>query len=161
MANDGGKIALIEAAIVTMLEAATLSSETVFRTVDHWSWQLSSTEAFRRYSPFAFIHYAGMPETGFEGNHDLTQHLLFAVLIGTEISNADESARIGAGSDASSRQLGISRLRDIVISTLQHEQPTGVTGVDYLECLGETIIVSEPNRCASELRFRCDYVDQF
>jgi hypothetical protein len=157
MANDSGKIAEIEAAIVSMIAAATLSGDVVFRTVDHWAWQITGPDSWKAYTPFAFVSYAGTSETAPEGDHDLRQRMEFAVLIGTEISGDPEAARIGKGTDASKRQLGISRLKDIVLGVLQELKPTNVTGVEYLEFTGDTVAMSESNRCALELRFVVDY----
>ena len=160
MADDNGLIADIESAIVTKLAAVTLSSDTVFRTVDHWKFQVKSPDDFERYAPFAFVKYSGTPSTNPEGDHDLNQHLMFDVSVGTIISKGHEgAARIGVGTDAAKRQLGISRLRDLVISALQEQVPTTTSGdVEYFEFISDNISWELPRQSAITMRFRIDRV---
>lgn len=159
MADDNGLIADIEAAIVTALTAVELSGETVFKTVDHWKFQIVSPDNFERYAPFAFVKYGGTPSTNPEGGHDLNQHLMFEVAVGTIQSKVAEGARIGIGTDAKKKQLGVSRLRDLVITALQEQRPTTTSDdTEYFEFLGDSIVWDQPKQFAIIMRFRIDRV---
>ena len=156
MAIDEGIVAQIEEAIVTMLTAATVDSKVVFKVVDHWGFQIDSLGDWKKNSPFAFVQYIGTPNTSVEGDHDLNQHMQFQIAIGVErMKGPKEVARVGAGE--TKHLLGISRLRDIVITALQEQIPTGVSGVEYLEFISDRLDVSVPNRCALNMIFRIDY----
>jgi len=159
LADDNGVIADTEAQIVTLLAAATVGGKAAFRTVNHWRWQITGPDSFRRYGPFAFVKYIGTPSTNPEGDHDLNQHLSFAVLVGTEISGNADAARIGTGTAADNYDLGVSRLRDVVLDTLQEVHPTVTAAdVEYFDYLGDNVEWDEPNRYAISMRFRIDRV---
>lgn len=166
MADDNGLIADIESSIVTLITAATVGGDAAFRTVDNWRGQLQGPDDFRQYAPFAFVEYDGTPNTNPEGDHDLNQHLQFTVRVGTEVANKKAGGRIGKGTDASSgkRQLGVSRLRDVVITALQEVTPTTTDGkTEYFEFMGDVIAYNEPEgrRYAIIMRFRIDRVDSY
>ncbi len=161
MAHDNGPIADIENANVTALTAITLGGETVFRKVENWRWQITGPDAWRKFCPFAFVKYAGTPNTNPEGDHDLNQHLTFSILVGTDISGDADAARIGRGVTPP-RHLGVSRMRDLVITALQEQVPATTSGdVEYFEFLGDSIEWDERNRYAISMRFRIDRVGAY
>ena len=164
MADDNGLVADLEADIVTALTAITLGGDVVFRTVDHWRFQLESGDSFKSYAPFAFVEYDRTARTGWEGDHDLKQTLTFTIRVGTEIKKNDGGAsRIGIGTDATTNknQLGISRLRDLIIATLQRRFPTVTdTWVDYWEYLSDDVVWSLPDQTAIMMKFQIDRTDQ-
>ena len=161
MADDQGLIADIESDIVNKLSAISLSGNTVFRTVDNWKFQIVSADSFREYTPFAFVEYAGTSRYGWEGDHDLGQRLMFTVRVGAEITqDHDGAARIGTGTDASDYQLGVSRLRDLVIAALQREHAnTSDVHVEYYEYLGDDLVWSLPDQAALMIKFQIDRVE--
>ncbi len=160
MADDNGLIADIENAIVAELASIKLTGDTVFRTADNWRFQVTGEDlsAWKRYVPFAFVKYAGTPHTSIEGDHDLNQHLYFSILVGQAHSRKTEGPRIGTGTDAHRRELGISRMRDLVITELQNLTPAGITSgdVEFFEFLTDAIEVDVPNYYAISMRFRID-----
>lgn len=162
MADDNGLVADIESDIVNILSAVTLSGETVFRTVDNWKFQLVNADSFRAYSPFAFVEYAGTSRYGWEGDHELGQRLLFTIRVGTEIVvGHDGAARIGIGTSAAAadKQLGISRLRDLVIAALQNVHATTTdVHVEHYEYLSDDLIWSLPDQAALMMKFQVDRV---
>ncbi|MCP4566826.1 MAG: hypothetical protein GY841_04505 [FCB group bacterium] len=163
MADDNGLVADLEADIVTRLTAITLTGDTVFRTVDHWRFQLVSGDSFKSYAPFAFVEYDGTSRTSWEGDHDLKQTLMFTIRVGTEIKAKDGGAsRIGVGTDGGlgDRQLGVSRLRDLVIDAMQREHPTTTdVYVDYWEYLSDDLVWSLPDQSAIMMKFQVDRID--
>ncbi len=165
MADDNGLVADLEADIVTRLTAITLGGKAVFRVVDHWRFQLTAAaDSFKAYAPFAFVEYDSTSRTGWEGDHDLKQTLMFTIRVGTEIKKNDGGAsRIGIGTDATTNknQLGYSRLRDLVIAALQREHPaTTDTWIDYWEYLSDDIVWSLPDQTAGMMKFQVDRIDQ-
>jgi len=157
MADDNGVIADIEADLVSKLSAITVGGETIFRTADHWHFQLTSGDSFIKYAPFAFVEYQSTSRAGWEGDHDLNCRMIFAIRIGTEIDKAKQgAARIGVGTDAGSgtRQLGLSRLQQAVIKALQEQLPTTTDGdVERYEYEGDELIWSTPHQAAMIMRF--------
>ena len=163
MADDNGLIADIENAMVTAIDAVTLSGDSVFRTVQNWRGQLEGPGDFLRFAPFAFVEYNGTPSYSDEGG-DLQQQMQFTVRIGTEIAKKNAGARLGIGTDASKKQLGISRLRDLVITALQKVVlSTTSADVDYCEYLGDQIVYKEPKgrRYAILMTFRINRVASY
>ena len=160
MADDQGLVADIESDIVNKLTAISLGGNTVFRTVDNWRFQIVSADSFRAYSPFAFVEYDGTARYDWEGNHDLGQRLVFTIRVGTEITQHNNgAARIGVGVDASKYQLGISRLRDLVINALQWQLAiTSDARTERYEYLGDDLVWSLPDQAALMMRFQVDRV---
>ena len=160
MADDNGIVADIEAAIVAALTAITLSSETVFRTVDHAHFQLMGGDSFRRYAPFAFVLYDSCSRQDWEGNGELRNQYVFNIMVGTEITKAKKgAARIGKGTDASDRELGISRMRDLVITALQDTQlSTTVGDIEQPQYLGDRLVWSHPQQAAIIMQFQIDRI---
>ena len=162
MADDNGIIADLELAIATSLAAITLSSNKVFRTVDVWRFQIASPDDFKRYAPFAFVEYDGDGRSRWEGDHDLNVKLVFAIRVGIESSKKKEGARIGTGTNAQKRQLGFSRLRDLIITDLQAKRLTTTDNKqESMEYVGSEPVWSEPNRFAAIMRFAIYRVDSY
>jgi len=117
MADDNGLYADIEAGFITAIEAITLSGETVFNAtgVDHWKGQIKSLRDFRTAYPFAYVRCARSRSSGKEAD-DLAQYITVDIEFGTYITG--NTARIGIGTDASDKELGYSRLRDLLITAL-------------------------------------------
>jgi len=160
MADDNGIVADIEAAIVAVLAAITLSGETVFRLADHAHFQLTGGDCFRRYAPFALVLYDSCSRIDWEGNGELHNQYVFDIIIGTEITKAKMGdARIGQGTDAAKRQLGISRMRDLVITALQDTQLTTTTGdIEQPQYLGDRLRFSHPYQAAIIMQFQIDRI---
>jgi len=120
MSNDGGLIAVLERWMADTLAALTFGGKLVFKTADIWRHQVSAVaggiEAFERYEPFAFVGYLSA-DTAREGDNDLRQILEFAVLAGV-VSKSDGVARFG-----DSNNLGISKIRDLVIAAFDRNRP--------------------------------------
>ena len=163
MPDDNGLVADLEADIVTRLTAITLGGKAVFRTVDHWRFQIVSDESFKSYTPFAFVEYDRTSRTSWEGDHDLKQTLMFTIRVGTEIKAKDGGAsRIGVGTDGGpgDRQLGVSRLRDLVIAAMQREHAaTTDVYVDYWEYLSDDVVWALPDQTAIMMKFQIDRID--
>lgn len=122
--NDGGIIALIVQGIVDMLTNLTLDNKPVFKiglpkSVDIWKHQVGITksglEASLRYSPFAFVS-SGDENSTREGG-DLRRAPEIRVLIGVD-SKEDGVAQWGDATHP-----GTSKIRDIVIDTLDKHRP--------------------------------------
>jgi len=115
MANDGGMVARLEAAVVERLKTLQNEGVDVFKTVDHWRHQIgignSGIASFERFAPFAFVKWR--PESPQrEGDYDLNQKLTIAVAIG-QINTQDGDARIG-----SADKIGISLMHSLVVNLL-------------------------------------------
>jgi len=162
MADDNGVIADIEADLVSKLAAITVNSEAIFRTADHWHFQLTGGDSFTKYAPFAFVEYQGTSRAGWEGDHDLNYRMIFTVRVGTEINQAKQgAARIGIGTDAGigTRQLGLSRLQQEVIEAVQEQLPTTTDGdVERYEYEGDELVWSTPHQAALMMRFSIERV---
>jgi len=151
MANDGGLIAKLEQWLADTLAALTLDGNNVFKTADVWRHQVAATnagfEAFDRYEPFAFVAYDGA-DAAREGDYDLREVLRFAILIGVE------SRYKGVARTGNSNNLGISRIRDLVIATLDRQRPIDETiTCDDFNYAGDIEIVDSPRRYAIEMHF--------
>jgi hypothetical protein len=152
MANDGGKIALLEQWIADTLAALQNNSKDVFKTADVWKHQLTSgAESFSKYQPFAFVSYWPM-DAAREGDYDLRQVFRFSILIGLE-SKEDGVARIG---DAN--HLGASKIRDLVIAAFDKVHPGGSFTCDEFYYIGETELVDSPKRYALEMHFQTNWI---
>ena len=164
MADDNGLIADIEAQIAAKLAAITLSGDTVFRTADIWRGQLISPDSFRRYAPFAFVEYAGTAKTDVPSGAALTQVMRFSVRVGTQVSKKAEGARVGIGTDAANRELGVSRLRDLVITALQYQRPTTTDSLtEYFEFISDEVVWDQPlhNSFAILMSFQIDRTTEY
>ncbi|RKY12656.1 MAG: hypothetical protein DRP65_00425 [Planctomycetota bacterium] len=150
MANDGGMIAKLE-----QWMADTLKALYVFKTAEVWKHQVGATkagmEAFARYSPFAFVGYFGT-DTAREGDKDLRQILEFRVLIGIT-SKSDGVARFG-----SSRKLGTSKIRDLVIAAFDKVHPGGELTCDELYYTGDIEALDAPKMHAIEMKFETSFM---
>ena len=155
MANDGGVTALIEQAAADVLAALQFNGENVFKAAEVWKYQIAAAaggiEAFSKYEPFAFVSY--LPISGFrEGDNDLRQVLIFAVAIGVESKTAGV-ARIG---DA--KNLGISKIRDLVIAALDNWHPGGSIACDPLYYKDEIALVDDAHRNALQMHFEANMI---
>ena len=161
MADDNGLYADIEAGFVTAIKAIKLVSggdnDTVFNAsgVDHQKWQIKSLRDFRTYYPFAYVRCAGTPAVGREGG-DLLQRITVEIEYGTYIASGN--ARIGTGTDAGEKQLGLSRLRDLLITALDRVLITTTkANTEAPVYKGDKILVDcsesgkNPNYCCSGL----------
>jgi hypothetical protein len=152
MANDGGLIALLEAWMVTVLDALQSGGANVFRNVDVWKHQVkvggSGAESFTEYQPFAFVAYLEADGVR-EGGDDLREILEFGVMIGIESVEAGV-ARIGDDDN-----LGISKIRDLVIAAFDRKHPGGTLTTDEFYYTGDTKLVDTPKRCSIEMYFEC------
>jgi len=153
--NDGGLIAKIEQWIADTLVALTNQNEAVFKTAEVWKYQIgvdkAGPEAFTRYQPFAFVSYLPV-EAEREGDYDLRQVLQFAVAIGIE-SKSDGVARIGDDNN-----LGISRIRELVIDSLDGTHPGTGYDCDDLFYTGEIELVDSPRKYAIQMHFRTNWL---
>ena len=155
MANDGGLVAKLEQWFADTLAALQHSDKDVFKTAKVWKHQIAASkagmEAFGRYEPFAFVSYQSA-DAAREGDYDLRQVLEFAVLIGVE-SKSDGLARFG-----SSRYLGTSKIRDLVITALDRQHPGGDLKCDEIYYTGEIEVFDSPKRHAIQLNFETSYL---
>lgn len=153
MAIEKGMTASIEDFIAQTLAALQYEGSAVFKAAEVWMHQLTSgAESFTAFSPFAFIAY-WPADAAREGDFDLRQVLRFSVLIGAE-SKVDGIARRG-----DSTHVGISRIRDLVIDALDGVHPGDGFNCDELEFFSETEMVDTPKRYATELHFRCNWLN--
>ncbi len=162
MADDNGLVADLENGIVTALTAITLGGKTVFRSVDNWHFQIKSGDSFRRFNPFAYVEYEGSTRANWEGDHDLLQRMVFSIRVGTTITGnvEDGAARIGTGTDVRKKQLGISRLRDLVITALQNVRiATTDDQNEYCEYIGDDVVWAMPNQSAILMKFSIDRIE--
>lgn len=155
MANDGGLLAKTEQWIADILAALTSGGNLVFKTAKVWKHQLDAkkggTEAFDRYEPFAFVGYnPRIP--GREGDHDLKQVLGFSVLIGIK-SRSDGVARFG-----NSNNLGISKIRELVIAALDDVHPDVSIACDDLEYVDEDVFADDPKRYGLQMNFIVNFM---
>lgn len=150
MANDGGKVAVIEQAMVDAAAVLQNNGKQLFKTCDIWKHQISADaggmEAFERYAPFFFAKYEP-PAGAREGDYDLNQKLRFVVAIGFK-SKQKGVARVG-----NSNNTGASKARDIIISTFDDWHPGGDVGCDQLYYFDEFELVDAPKHYALQINF--------
>jgi len=152
MPNDGGVVSVLEDWIVAQLAAATHNGESVFAAVEEWKHQLlSGADSFSRFEPFAFVKYQPV-KANREGDYDLRQVLRFAIAIGVE------SKQAGVARRGDTNNLGTSKIRDIVIDTLDGGHPGGAIACDPLYYVGELEIVDTATRHGIEMYFEADMI---
>jgi len=155
MANDGGMVARMEQAITDVLAALQHDSKDVFKTAEVWKHQVSSDkgglDAFQSYAPFAFIAYA--PISGYrEGDGDLRQELNFEIAIG----QTDKHAGVARTGDEDT--LGVSKIRDLVITAMDGWHPGEGFDCDPLYYQDEIGLVNTPNIYAIQMRFKANLI---
>ncbi len=138
------------ASILAALKDA--DGELVFKEAERYEHQLESgLESFTSHAPFAFV--STFPaDPGREGDYDLKDILQFAVLIGVE------SKKPGIAFYGDDNNLGASRIRDLVIKTLEDKHPGEGYACGELEFFGETEMADTPKRYATELHYRCNWI---
>ena len=151
MVNDGGLIAKLEQWFADQLAALQYDNALVFKTAEVWKHQIAAisagTEAFDRYQPFAFVSFL-TTEGAREGSYDLRQVLEFAIVLGVK-GAADGVARFG---DANN--LGISKIRDLVIDLFDKKRPTSEDFTcDEIYYTGDFPIVDLPRHYAIQMSF--------
>jgi hypothetical protein len=151
MANDGGTTAKIEQAMVDA--AAALK---IFKTADVWLYQISADaggmEAFDKFAPFFFAKYVPATDSSREGDGDLNQHYRFGALIG-QTSKERGVARIG-----NANNLGISKLRDLVIDLFDGWHPGEGFDCDVFYYDGEELELETPNKYALIIYFKANRI---
>lgn len=155
MANDGGMLARMEQAITDVLAALQHNSQNVFKTAEVWKHQVSADkgglQAFQSYAPFAFTAYT--PISGYrEGDGDLRQEMNFEIAIGQTAKHAG-IARTGDGEN-----LGVSKIRDLVIAALDDWHPGVGFDCDPLYYQDEIGLVNTPNIYAIQMRFKANLI---
>jgi len=150
MSNDGGLVAKLE-----QWFADTLAALDIFKTADIWKHQIGATkagmEAFARYEPFAFVSYQSV-DAAREGGYQLRQVLEFAILIGVE-SRSDGVARFG-----NSRNLGTSKLRDLVIAAFDKQHPGSELKCDEIYYTGDIEVFDSPKRHMVQMTFETSFL---
>ncbi len=155
MANDGGRIALIEQAMADRLAALQEDGADVFKTAEIWKHQVSATkagvDAFLGHAPFAFCGYGGASGRR-QGDGDLQRRFLVGVLIGT-VSKEDGVCRVG---DADT--LGTSKLTDLVIDALDRWHPGDGIDCDELRYYDEDLVVDLSRTHAIRVFFEIPWI---
>ena len=149
MSTDGGLISNIESWFVATLAALEYEDALVFKTADHWRHQVGAvgggTDAFLRYSPFAFVAYHNS-DSAREGGHDLREVPEIHILVGT-YNDSPGAARIG---DAT--HLGVSLLRDLVLAAFESKTIYDL-GCDEVYYIGDQVVVDAEKYCVIEMIF--------
>lgn len=153
MATDSGIIARIEGWFVSQLKGLTVNGAVVFKTADHWRWQLQAggRDQFEALAPFALVSYDPQPPQR-EGDYDLCINLGIAVAIGVAGGEAGE-ARIGC-----TARPGYSKLHDLVINLFEDAHPGAGFGVDNFHFAGELVLQEAERRFAGQLQFEAKYL---
>ncbi len=155
MANDGGRIALVEQAMAVTLAALQDGGSDVFKTAEIWKHQVGATKsgiaAFQRHAPFAFCGYGGASGRR-QGDGDLQRRFLIGVLIGT-VSSEDGVCRVG---DADT--LGTSKLTDLVIDAFDGWHPGDGIDCDDLTYYDEDLVVDLPKVHAIRIFFEVPWI---
>jgi len=150
MSNDGGLIALLEQWFADTLAAIAVDTVLVFKTADVWRHQLSATaggiEALDRYVPCAFVSYFN-DQAAREGDYDLREVLEFTVLVG------QQSREIGVARYGSATELGVSKLRDLVIAAFDRKHPGGTLTCDEIYYTGSSEIYDSAKQYVIEMHF--------
>ena len=148
-------MAQLEQWFADTLAALTNDGDAVFKTAKVWKHQIAATkggiEAFGRYQPFAFVSYQSAAGAR-EGDYDLRQVLEFAVLIGVE------SRSVGVARFGSSRKLGTSKIRDLVIAAFDRQHPGGGLACDDIYYTGEIEVFDSPKRHCIQMNFETSYL---
>jgi hypothetical protein len=155
MSNDGGLISQLEQWFADELAALESGGEKVFRTADIWKYQIAAVkgglESFERYAPFAFVSYLSA-DGAREGDYDLRQVLEFAIVLGVQ-SKAEGVARFG---DANN--LGIGKIRDLVINLFDKQHPGGELKCDEIYYTGEIPLADAPKVFAVQMHFETSFL---
>jgi len=151
MANDGGLMAKIEQWFADELVALQHEGKDVFKTADVWKHQISVTESggiegFSRYTPFAFVGYQDS-DSAREGDYDLRQVLSFAFLIGCE------SKHVGVARTGDDNNLGVSKIRDLVIAHFDRTHPGEEFDCDEIYYTKDYEVIDRPKQYAIEMIF--------
>ncbi|HBR19595.1 MAG TPA: hypothetical protein DD726_05200 [Phycisphaerales bacterium] len=156
MANDGGIIATIEQAMADVLKVIQHNAVDVFETAEPWNYQIDVSEggleAFGKYSAFSFPRYMPPTSAGREGDGDLKQVLRFGILIGKE-SKVKGVARTG-----NAGQIGISKIRDLVIAALDNWHPGEGFLCDPFHYITDELEVDTPTRYALIMYFEANMI---
>jgi len=157
MANDGGLIAKLEEWFAARLAALTETDggPAVFKTADLWKNQIAASkaglEAFGRYEPFAFVSYQSA-DAAREGGYSLRQVLEFVILIGVE-SKEDGIARYGDDNN-----LGVSKIRDLVIELFDRKHPGGELECDEIYYTGDVEVLDAPKKYMIQMTFETSFL---
>ncbi len=150
-------MATLEQWFADQLAALQSGGADVFKTAAVWRHQVGPTkaglEAFIRYEPFAFVGFVST-DSAREGDNDLRQVLEFAILIGVK-SRSDGVARTG-----NSRNLGTSKIRDLVIALFDRLHPGEGFECDEVYYTSDSEVIDAPKLHAIEMRFETSYVSQ-
>ncbi len=156
MANDGGMLARLEQWIADTLAALQSGGSDVFKTADVWKHQIavgqSGVESFDAYEPFAFAAYARV-DADRQGDHDLRQTWVFALLIGVS-SKEPAVCRIG---DAN--HLGTSKIRELVIKALDGVHPGAGFNCDQFRYVGEIEFVDMEKKHGIAMQFEVPWIN--
>jgi hypothetical protein len=148
--NDGGLIALLEQWFADTLAAIAIDETLVFKTADVWRHQVSAAaggiEALYRYAPCAFVSYFN-DSAAREGGYDLREVLEFTILIG------QESREVGVARYGSATELGVSKLRDLVIAAFDRKHPGGSFTCDEIYYTGSSEVYDSPKQYVIEMHF--------
>jgi len=155
MANDGGLMALIEQAIADKLDALVFEEKKVFKKAEAWDYQIDATkggiERIVSHTPFAFVEF--MPPTGKrEGDYDLREVFIFAVLIGTA------SKETGVARKGDDDHLGISKIYDLVIETLDRVHPGDGIACEDIHFIDSEPFVETQRAYGLQLYFQCNVI---
>lgn len=150
MSNDGGLIASLEQWFADTLAALAVDTVLVFKTADVWRHQVSATaggiEALDRYEPCAFVSYFN-DQAAREGGYDLREVLEFTIFIGRQ-SREPGVARYG-----SATELGVSKLRDLVIAAFDRKHPGASLACDEIYYTGSSEVYDSPKQYVIEMHF--------
>ena len=151
MADDNGLYADIEQGFIAAIAAIELDAVVVFAAVDSWQGQIKSLRDFQTSYPFAYVRCHTSKSAGDEGG-EMSQTLTVDVEVGTYIATG--SARIGIGVSATDKELGYSRLRDLVTAALNGVfVSTTKANIEFPQYRGDRIVVDvsetgkEPFNC--------------
>lgn len=150
MSNDGGLIATLEQWFADTLAALAIDTVLVFKTAQVWRHQVSATaggiEALDRYEPCAFVSYFN-DSAAREGGYDLREVLEFTILVGRQ-SKEPGVARYG-----SATELGVSKIRDLVIACFDRKHPGATFACDEIYYTGSSEVYDSPKQYVIEMHF--------
>jgi len=150
MANDGGLIASLEQWFAGTLAAIAVDKVLVFKKADVWKHQVSAAaggiESLDRYAPCAFVSYFN-DQAAREGGYDLREVLEFTIFVG------QECREVGVARYGSATELGVSKLRDLVIACFDRKHPGGSFTCDEIYYTGSNEVYDSPKQYAIEMHF--------